>query len=105
MSSALPAAAPIVTDEQQQKQRQEAAIAAQQAQKQQQLAHQKEEEEKKRKAEELRRALEEAPSLDVPWQLLESSASRARIRALARSLDPSMDLDEGAVQVRRWWYA
>jgi len=73
---------------------------AQQAQAQAMLARQQEEDARRRKAEELRRALEEAPKLDVPWQLLEASASKARIRALAKTLDPTMELDDGAVQVR-----
>jgi hypothetical protein len=77
-------------------------LQAQQIQlKQQQLQMQQrlEEEKRKKAEEEFRKALEDAPRLDVPWQLLESSASKSRIRALARSLDPSMELDEGAVQV------
>ena len=78
----------------------QAQMAANLAQAQAMAAKQQEEEARRRKAEELKRALEEAPKLDVPWQLLEASASKARIRALAKTLDPTMELDDGAVQVR-----
>ena len=54
--------------------------------------------EEQRKAAEMRGFLG-APQLDVPWPLLEASVSAARIKALAHMLDPSMELDDGAVKV------
>ena len=53
-----------------------------------------------KRAEEMRALLAGVPPLEVPWQLLESSVSAARIRALAKMLDPSSEMDDGAVKVR-----
>ena len=53
-----------------------------------------------RKAAELKGMLN-APPLELPWPLLEASVSASRIKALAHMLDPSMELDDGAVKVRR----
>ena len=60
--------------------------------------------EEQRKAEELK-ALMSVPQLDLPWPLMESAVSSARIKALAHMLDPSMELDDSAVKVSFFIYA
>ena len=39
------------------------------------------------------------PDLSAPWIVIERAASKMRIRALARVLDPSALLDDDAVEV------
>ena len=55
---------------------------------------------KDQRKEELDAMVAGAPPCDLPWPLLEASVSASRIKALAHMLDPSMELDDGAVKVR-----
>ncbi len=46
------------------------------------------------------RAVRQSPDFSAPWVIVERAASKMRIRALARVLDPTALLDDDAVEVR-----
>ena len=46
------------------------------------------------------RAVRQSPDFSAPWVIIERAASKMRIRALARVLDPTALLDDDAVEVR-----